>query len=104
MQEQLQKAIQLFKAYQFEESRELLEQVIAKEPQNIEALLYLGKIHSKTQSYGDALNLFNRIIELEPNNKEAEIGIKLIQNILQLTNNYYYENAYTDEGLYEFDD
>jgi tetratricopeptide (TPR) repeat protein len=99
----VQEGIRLFKAYQFEESQIVFEKIIKNDKDNKQALLFLGKIHAKSQNYGVAMNYYNRVLELDKNNNEAEIGIKLIKNILQLTNNYYYENPYTDDDLYDFD-
>ncbi|MDA3893531.1 MAG: tetratricopeptide repeat protein [Salinivirgaceae bacterium] len=103
MNDKVDKALELFRGYKLDESRELLEDLIKDDPYNIEALITLGKIHSRTQNYGEAVNFFNKVIEKQPNNLEAITGLKLIQNILQLTNNYYYENPYTDDDLYEFE-
>lgn len=102
MNNQLEKAVKLFNDYKLEESRELLEVLIKENNANELALLTLAKIHTRTQNYGEALNLFNRVLEIDANNSEAITGMQLIKNILQLTNNYYYENPYTDDDLYDF--
>lgn len=103
MGDRLEKAENLFREYKLDESREILEQLIDEEPANKNALLLLGKIHSRTQNYGVAMNFFNKVLKIEKNNMEAQTGLQLIRNILQLTNNFYFENAYTDDGLYEFE-
>jgi len=101
MKEKVQTAIELFKEYKLDEAQEVFEALLDEDKENIEVLLHLGKIHSRTQNYGVALNYFNKAIELNPNNSEAKTGLVLINNILQLTNNFYFENAYTDDDLYE---
>lgn len=97
----LKKAIELFKEYKLDEAQDIFESLLENDNDNVEVLVHLGKIHSRTQNYGVALNYFNKVIELNPNNSEAKTGLVLINNILQLTNNFYFENAYTDDDLYE---
>ncbi len=103
MDKDLDKAIELFNNYKLDEAKDILEDIVKSEPEHIEALVTLGKIHSRTQSYGDAMNIFQKVLELQPGNSEAETGLQLIKNILQLTNNYYFENPYTSDELYDFD-
>ncbi|MFA6402369.1 MAG: tetratricopeptide repeat protein [Salinivirgaceae bacterium] len=91
----------LFKEFKLDESRELLERILLADSDNKDALLLLGKIHSRTQNFGSAINCFNNVLAHAPENLEAQTGLALIKNILQLTNNYYFENAYTDDDLYE---
>lgn len=101
MSQELDEALDLIRNYKLEEALELLEQLILNDPNNLEILLPLAKLHSRTQKYGVAMNYFQKVLEIEPQNSEAITGLQLIKNILQLTNNYYYENPYTDEDLYE---
>ncbi len=103
MKQQLNEAKKLFQQYKFEDARKMFEHILEDDTINIEALLFLGRIQSKMQDYGSALNYYNRVISIEPDNKEAKTGIKLVKNILQLTNTFYFENAYTDDDLYDFD-
>ena len=103
MSKELDKAIALFREYKLDELRELLEKIVESDSENLEALTTLGKIHSRTQNYGEAINIFNSVLKIDKDNTEARTNLKLIQNILQLTNNFYFENAYTDDGLYDFE-
>jgi len=103
MEQTINKANELFRNFKLDESREVLEKLIEQEPENLGALVLLGKIHSRTQNYGDAINFFNRVLDKNPDHSEAITGLQLIKNILQLTNNFYYENAYTDDDLYDFE-
>ncbi len=103
MSKELNEAINLFQEYKLDEAQELLESIIKSKPDELEALIYLGKIHSRTQNYGVAMNYFNSVLEIQPNNSAAKTGLTLIKNILQLTNNFYFENSYTDDDLYDFD-
>ncbi len=103
MNKKTKEAQELFRNYRLDEAREILEEVISGEPNNIEALVTLGKIHSRTQDYGKSMNYYQQVISIQPENIEATTGISLIKNILHLTNNYYFENAYTDDDLYDFE-
>lgn len=103
MEKLLNESEQLYKEFKLDEARELLELVLKEESHNKQALLLMGKLHSKTQNYGEAMNCFQKVLLAEPENSEATIGLQLIKNILQLTNNFYFENAYTDDDLYEFE-
>jgi len=103
MDQKLNEALDLFRDYKLDEAQAVLDQLIKNEPQNTAALLTLGKLNTRTQNYGEAINYFQKVLEIEPNNSEAITGLQLIKNILQLTNNYYYENPYTDDDLYDFE-
>ncbi|MDD2563034.1 MAG: hypothetical protein PHU27_02295 [Salinivirgaceae bacterium] len=61
----------------------------------------IGTIMMKKQEYGQALNYFYKILETDPNNKEAKSKIDVIRGILNISNSFYYENTYLDDSLYE---
>lgn len=52
----------------------------------VEYLLVKGKLEQKFQNWGKAINAFSKVIELDPENIEAQNQIKLIQNILNFWN------------------
>ncbi len=62
---------------------------------------YYGRILKKQQRFGDALNAYNRALEIDPDHTKAKAGIFLVNSILSIENNLYYENTYTDEGMYD---
>lgn len=101
MKEKIEAGISLFENYKLEEAQSIFDALYVDDPKNIEILIYLGKINTRTQNYGDAMNFYNKALEIDPKNEQANTGIQLAKNILQLTNNFYFENAYTDDGLYE---
>lgn len=98
----LKEAVELFQIYKLEEAKEAFEFLVKNNTNLIDSLVYLGKTNARIQNYGEALNNFNKALELQPDNIQAKTGITLTQNILQLANNYYYENPYTDDDLYNF--
>jgi tetratricopeptide (TPR) repeat protein len=103
MSEKIDKALDLFRNYKLEDAEDILKTELELNSNNIDALIIMGKISSRKQDYGSSINFFNKVLDLQPDNNEAKVGLKLIKNILQLSNNYYYENPYTDDELYEFD-
>ena len=48
--------------------------------------LVKGKIAQKFQSWGDAINAFNKALEIDPENSDAKNNLHLIQNILNFWN------------------
>jgi len=45
-----------------------------------------GIIEQKFQKWGDAINSFSKVIEIEPENVEAQNNLHVIQNILNFWN------------------
>jgi len=62
---------------------------------------YYGRILKKQHRFGDALNAYNRALAIDPDHTKAKAGIFLVNSILSIENNLYFENSYTDEGLYD---
>lgn len=53
---------------------------------SIEYLLLKGKIEQKFQNWGEAINAFNKVLELDYENTEAKNNLQLIHNILNFWN------------------
>jgi Flp pilus assembly protein TadD len=54
-----------------------------------ETVLYYsvkGKLEQKFQNFGNAINAFSKVIEMEPDNVEAKNNLHIIQNILNFWN------------------
>jgi tetratricopeptide (TPR) repeat protein len=45
-------------------------------------LLLRARIHFRMQNWGDAINDFSSVLELDPGNQEAKSGIEMAKNIL----------------------
>ena len=45
-----------------------------------------GKLEQKFQNWGDALNAFHKVLDLDNENREAENNIHIIQNIINFWN------------------
>jgi len=66
------------------EAQKVFDEIVPYE--SIEYLLVKGKLAQKFQNWGKAINAFSKVIELDPENIEAQNQIKLIQNILNFWN------------------
>ena len=96
-----QEAVNLFEENKFDEAKEKFEKVVKIDPNNDEAYYYLGKIQNKFQNFGQAINFYNKALELNPDNEHVKYAINIVNNILKISNSLYYENPYTDDDLYE---
>jgi len=67
-----------------EEARKEFLQLQATE--SVEYFLIKGRIEQKFQSWGEALNAYHRVLEMEPGNILAKNNLKLIENILNFWN------------------
>lgn len=90
----------LIESYKLEEAREKITEILLVDNENVEVLLLQGKIETKTQQYGDALNTYNRVLKLDKNNEKAHTAINMINNIMKIRRSFYFENTYTDDDLY----
>jgi cytochrome c-type biogenesis protein CcmH/NrfG len=82
MTEQFQRAQQLFEQNNLVESMEVLNQVISDNPIDCQSVLLRGKIYYKSQQWGNAMNDFASVLEIEPGNQEAKSGLQMAKNIL----------------------
>jgi lipopolysaccharide biosynthesis regulator YciM len=63
-------------------SIEQLNQLIEADPNNVQLLIERGKLYHKMQVWGKALNDFNRVLELEPNQQIARTYKEMATQIL----------------------
>jgi tetratricopeptide (TPR) repeat protein len=71
LQQKLQQGIQLHQAGQFAEAQAVYNDILVNEPRHIEAINLLGAIAIQTRSPEKAIHLFERAIELDPQNVTA---------------------------------
>jgi cytochrome c-type biogenesis protein CcmH/NrfG len=76
------KAKQLFEQNEFIQSQELLNELIINNPGDIDSLILRGRISSKMQKWGDAMNDFAAVLDLDPDNSDAKTGLEMARNIL----------------------
>ncbi len=92
----------LIEEHRLNEAFEIVNKKLKSESnKSIEILFLAGKISMMQQKYGDALNFYYSVLELEPDNFEAQAKISSIRGILNISNSFYFENTYLDDGLYE---
>lgn len=84
-----------------DEVLELLDSICTEECNDPDMHYYYGRILKKQHRFGDALNAYNRALAIDPEHIKSKAGIYLVNSILSIENNLYYENPYTDEGLYD---
>jgi tetratricopeptide (TPR) repeat protein len=77
------KAKELFDAHRIEEAQIVLNSLLVNEPEHLQAILLRGHIFFKKQNLGDAINYYEQVIELDPENKEAKTGLEMAKNILE---------------------
>jgi len=73
---------QLVDQNELSRSLEILNERILSDPNDAPALQLRGRIHYKMQNWGEAMNDFSSVLELEPDNPEAKSGLEMAQNIL----------------------
>jgi predicted Zn-dependent protease len=75
-------ASQLFEHNELGKAREMLDQLILENPADIQLILLRCRIFYKMQKWGDAMNDYAAVLELEPENAEAKSGLEMSKNIL----------------------
>lgn len=82
MTEQINEARILFQQNNLEQSLAILNQCIQDNFLDYQAILLRGKIKYKQQKWGEAMNDFTSVLEIEPENPEAKSGLQMAKNIL----------------------
>ena len=75
-------ASQFFEQNELGKAKEMLDQLILENPTNIQSHLLRGRIFYKMQKWGEAMNDYNSVLEIEPKNAEANSGIEMARSIL----------------------
>jgi len=73
---------QLVEQNELSRSLEILNERIQSDSNDVQALQLRGRIHYKMQKWGEAMNDFSSVLELEPDNPEAKSGLEMARNIL----------------------
>jgi len=74
----------------------LLDEAIKTQPLDEELYFLRAEFFYKLSRYGEAINDYNKVVELNPGNKEAVGKIDMIQTILRYHNTDIYANPNTD--------
>lgn len=73
---------QLVEQNELSKSLEILNEHIQVNSFDVQTLLLRGRVHYKMQKWGDAMNDYSSVLELEPDNPEAKSGLEMARNIL----------------------
>jgi len=77
---------QLIEAEKYDDAFDFINQKLAEDTQNTEFMFYKALLLQKTGKFADAINLYNKLLEIEPENKEAQINIEMMQTIFRHSN------------------
>lgn len=75
-------AKQLFEQNEINASLEILNECIESNSIDHQSFLLRGRIFYKMQKWGNAMNDYSTVLELDPENQEAKTGLELTRNIL----------------------
>lgn len=65
---------------------EQLTQAIEADPDNLDLYIERGRLYVQQQCWGSAINDFNRVLEVDPDNAVARSCKGMISNILEFKN------------------
>ena len=82
--ENLTRVLELIRTEKANEAQKVFNEIIPAE--TVEYFMVKGKLEQKFQNWGKAINAFSKVIEMEPENTEAQNHLHLIQNILNFWN------------------
>lgn len=82
--EQLAKVRLLLTSDKAVEAKEAFDSIPAYDTVNY--FIVKGAIEQKFQRWGNAINAYNKVLEIDPDNEEAKNNLHLIQNILNFWN------------------
>ena len=80
----LQEVIQLLAEEKVTEARRIFKDIPTEE--TAEYYYTKGMLAHKFQNWGDAINAFNKVLEIDPKNSDAKNNLHIIQNILNFWN------------------
>lgn len=93
------RAVDFFNQQQYQSAYEEITAAKNEGYESFDLYFYEGKLLQKMSRYGEAINSFKMAKKIAPADPRPDNEILMINNILQITNNFYYENPYTDLEL-----
>ncbi|HLN72993.1 MAG TPA: tetratricopeptide repeat protein [Prolixibacteraceae bacterium] len=82
MKNLLEEAKALFEKHELPESLNLVNEYLANDKDNVVALLLKARIQYKLQRWGEAMNEYHAVLDIDPDNKEAKSGLEMAKSIL----------------------
>jgi tetratricopeptide (TPR) repeat protein len=80
----LTRVLELIRSEKANEAQNAFNEIVPTE--TVEYFMVKGKLEQKFQNWGKAINAFSKVIELNPENNEAQNNLRLIQSILNFWN------------------
>mgnify|MGYP000423854915 CR=1 FL=1 len=90
------KSKQLIDDGEVEKAEEILNSILEDNPSCEEGYLLRGQIKQKKENLGGALNDYNMCLNLNAENRKAQTLKLIVADILNLSNNFHFEDPYTD--------
>ena len=75
-------AKRLFDLNESNKALEILNELISFDKNDLKLYLLRGHIYYKLQRWGDAMNDYGTVLELDPENQEAKTGLEMAKSIL----------------------
>jgi tetratricopeptide (TPR) repeat protein len=82
MENLLDEAKALFDKHELADSLNLVNEYLVSDKNNVDALLLKARIQYKLQRWGDAMNEYHAVLDIDPENKEAKSGLEMAKSIL----------------------
>jgi len=82
--EKLNRVSELIHSEKANEAQQIFSEIIPEE--TVQYFMVKGKLEQKFQNWGKAINAFSKVVEFEPENKEAQNHLQMIRNILNFWN------------------
>ena len=84
----MEEIVHLIDENKLDDALKLLDENQEKESGKALAMIFLlrGRIYYKQHKWGEVINQFNEVLEIEPDNAEAKSGVEMAQNILGFFN------------------
>jgi tetratricopeptide (TPR) repeat protein len=82
-QDTINKIKELIEQENYQEALNLIDKNLEKYPDEPEFFLEKGKLLKHLQKFGDALNNFKKVLNIDPDHKEAKNLHTLVQDILR---------------------
>ena len=79
---QITEAKQLFELNELDKALEMLDKIVLEDASDFHSLLLRGRIYYKMQKWGDAMNDYSAVLEIDPENQEAKSGLVMARSIL----------------------
>lgn len=76
--------MELIRSEKANEAQQLFSEIEADE--TVEYFMVKGKLEQKFQNWGKAINAFLKVVDVEPENVEAQNQVQMIKNILNFWN------------------